>query len=107
MNYVYAALLLHKSGKEITEESITKVLKAAGIDPEEAKIKALVAALEDVDIDETIEKASFAAPAQAAAPSASESSDDSGDEKEEDDDDDEDDEKSEEEVSDGLSNLFG
>ncbi|MFW6025396.1 MAG: 50S ribosomal protein P1 [Candidatus Woesearchaeota archaeon] len=105
MNYVYAALLLHKSGKEITEESVTKVLKAAGIDPEEAKVKALVAALEDVDIDETIEKASFA-PAQAVAASPSESSEDSDDEKEEDDDED-DDEKSEEEVSDGLSNLFG
>ncbi len=109
MNYVYAALLLHKSGKEISEESVTKVLEAAGIDPEEAKVKALVAALEDVDIEETIEKASFsAAPAAPTTDSSSESSDDSGDDGSDDsDDEDDDDEESDEDVSDGLSNLFG
>ncbi len=74
MEYVYAALLLHAAGKEITEENLKAVLEAAGVTPpDEARIKALVAALEGVNIDEVIEKAAMpvAAPvAVAAAPAA-------------------------------------
>jgi large subunit ribosomal protein L12 len=69
MEYIYAALLLHNSGKTITEEAITAVLQAAGTEVNEARVKALVAALEGVDIEEAISKAAFAAPA-AAAPAA-------------------------------------
>jgi large subunit ribosomal protein L12 len=69
MEYIYAALLLHNAGKAITEDAVTAVLKAAGIEVNEARVKALVAALEGVNIEEAISKAAFAAPA-AAAPAA-------------------------------------
>jgi len=69
MEYIYAALLLHNAGKPVTEDGITAVLKAAGIEVNESRVKALVAALEGVNIEEAIEKAAFAAPA-AAAPAA-------------------------------------
>ncbi len=73
MEYVYAALLLHKAGKPVDENGVTSVLKAAGVAVNEARVKALVAALEGVNIDEAISKAAFAAapaPAAAAAPAA-------------------------------------
>jgi large subunit ribosomal protein L12 len=63
MEYIYASLLLHNAGKAITEEAITAVLKAVGIEVNEARVKALVAALEGVNIEEAISKATFAAPA--------------------------------------------
>ncbi|MBT3814407.1 50S ribosomal protein P1, partial [Candidatus Woesearchaeota archaeon] len=31
MEYVYAAMLLHKAGKEITEDAVKAVLTAAGV----------------------------------------------------------------------------
>ena len=63
MEYIYASLLLHNAGKAITEEAITAVLKAAGIEVNETRVKALVSALEGVNIEEAISKATFAAPA--------------------------------------------
>jgi len=57
MEYVYAALILHESGEEINETNLTDVLEAAGADVEESRVKALVAALEDVDIEEAVEGA--------------------------------------------------
>ena len=72
MEYVYAALLLHKAGKPVDENGVTSVLKAAGVEVNEARVKALVASLEGVNIDEAISKAAFAAApaAAAAAPAA-------------------------------------
>ena len=58
---------MHRAGQKIEENSVKKVLEAAGLKPEEARIKALVAALEGVDIAKAIEKAA-AAPALAPAP---------------------------------------
>ncbi len=69
MEYVYAALLLHSAGKKVTDEAITAVIKAAGAEVDPVRAKALVAALEGVNIEEAISKAAFAAPA-AAAPAA-------------------------------------
>ncbi|WP_297494542.1 50S ribosomal protein P1, partial [Thermococcus sp.] len=86
MEYVYAALLLHAAGKEINEENLKKVLEAAGVTPDEARIKALVAALEGVNIDEVIEKAAMpvAAPvAVAAAPAPAEGGTEQAQEEEE------------------------
>jgi len=69
MEYVYAALLLHSAGKKVSEEGITAVIKAAGVDVDAVRAKALVSALDGVNIEEAIAKAAFAAPA-AAAPAA-------------------------------------
>ncbi len=68
MEYIYAALLLHSAKKEIKEADIKAVLTAAGIAVDEARVKALVAALEGVNIEEAISKAAMAP--VAAAPSA-------------------------------------
>lgn len=70
MEYIYAAMLLHKAGKEITEQNLDSVLTAAGITVDEVKSKALVASLSEVNIDEAIKSAStmMAAPAAAQAP---------------------------------------
>ena len=57
MEYVYAALLLHKAGKKVDEASVKKVLDAAGVKVDDAKVKVLVAALEGVDIEEAIKQA--------------------------------------------------
>ena len=115
MEYVYAALILNETGAEISESNLTDVLEAAGVDVEESRVKALVAALEDVDIDEAVEQAA-AVPATTggAAGGEVEPADDGGDEAEEaeeaeadeggdDDEDDGDDEASGE----GLGELFG
>lgn len=54
MEYVYAALLLHKLKKDINEENIKNIIKAVGVEPDEVRIKALVAALQEVNIDEAL-----------------------------------------------------
>ncbi len=63
MENIYAAMLLHKAGKEINEASVTKVLEAAGVTVDAVQVKALVASLSEVNIDEAIK----AAPAMMAA----------------------------------------
>jgi large subunit ribosomal protein L12 len=104
MEYVYAALLLHSAGKEINEANITKVLKAPGIKVDEAKVKALVSTLEEVDIEEAIKQAAvapMAAPAVAEAPAAEEEAGKEEEKKEEKK------EETEEEALAGLGALFG
>lgn len=105
MEYVYGAMLLHAAGKEITEGELTKVLKAPGIKVDEARVKALVSALEDVDIGEVI-KQGIVAPAAAAAPAAATEAPaaeaPAEEEKKE-----EEEEKTEEEAMEGLGALFG
>lgn len=98
MEYIYAALLLHSAKQPINEENIAKVVGASGMQVDQAKVKALVSALQGVNIDEAIKQAALpvaAAPAQAAAPEAKK------EEKKE--------EKkpSAEEAAAGLSALFG
>ena len=67
MEYVYAAMLLHKAGKPINEENLNAVLNAAGLTADAAQVKALVASLEGVNIEEAIKTAPMLA-AQVAAP---------------------------------------
>mgnify|MGYP000182650682 FL=1 len=98
MEYVYAALLLHKAGKEISEENVKKVMEAAGIQVDEVRVKSLVAALKEVNIDEAISKGvAVAAPAK-----AEEVKEEKKEEKKE-----EEEKVSEEEAISGLSALFG
>lgn len=104
MEYVYAALLLHSAGKKVTEEGITAVIKAAGVEVDAVRAKALVSALEGVNIDEAVSKAAFAAaPAQAAPAAAAaapaEAEKPKKDEKAK--------EKAEESGMEGLGALFG
>jgi large subunit ribosomal protein L12 len=113
MEYVYAALLLHESGEELNEDNITAVLESAGVDVEQSRVKALVAALEDVDIEEALETAAAvpaaggAAPAGGADDDADEAeADDGGDEAEEAEAEEEDDDQDEAD-GEGLGNLFG
>ncbi len=71
MENIYAAMLLHKAGKAIDEASVTKVLEAAGITVDAVQVKALVASLSEVNIDEAIKAApTMMAAAPAAAPAA-------------------------------------
>jgi len=98
MEYIYAAMLLHKAGKKVDEASVKKVLEAAGITPDETRVKALVVALEGIDIDKAIEKAAMPV-AQAAAPAAEKAPEKKPEAKVE--------KVSEEQAAAGLSSLFG
>jgi len=99
MEYVYAALLLHSAGGEVTEDNVKKVLTAAGVKTEEPRVKALIAALKEIKIDDALKAAqampTAAAPA-AAAPEAKKEEKKPEDEKK----------KSEEALA-GLGALFG
>ena len=46
MEYVYGAMLLHAAGKEINDKNLKKVLTAAGVEVDDAQIKALTASLD-------------------------------------------------------------
>jgi len=100
MIYVYIAMVLHRAGKEVNEASMTAVLKAAGVDADSARIKATVAALKNVNIDEVIKNAVVAAPAS--APASAETKPEAKKEEPK-----EDKGKSEEEAAAGLGALFG
>lgn len=108
MEYVYASLLLHSAGKEINEENVRKVLEAAGIEVDEVRLKALVAALKNINIDEAIKTAAVpvaAAPAAAPAEAPAEKKEEAAEEKKEEEE--EKKEMSEEEIAAGLEALFG
>ena len=70
MEYIYAAMILHSAEKDINEENVKSIIEAAGIEADDARIKALIAALEDVDIEEAMETSAMAAAPVAAAPVA-------------------------------------
>ncbi len=103
MEYVYAALLLHKAGKKIIAKSMDAVLTAAGVTADKGRVKALIAALDGVDIDEALQSAAMpmavAAPAAAgsAAPTGKAAAEEKKEEKKEE----------EEEFTAGLGSLFG
>jgi large subunit ribosomal protein L12 len=104
MEYVYAALLLHKLKQNITEDSVKGIVKAAGVAPDDVRVKALVAALSEVNIEEALKAAPVtvaAAPAAggAGAPAGGGAAAAKAEEKKE--------EKKEQEALEGLSSLFG
>jgi len=105
MMYIYAAMFLHSAGKPITEENLKKIAEAVGIEYDEARIKALVAALSEVDIDEVI-KSAMAMPV-AAAPTSAEEVKKEEEAKEEKKEEEKKEEKKEEEAVAGLAALFG
>jgi len=95
MEYVYSAMLLHSAKQPINEENIKKVLQSAGIESDDNRIKALVASLEGVNIEEAMQQAAISV---AAAPVAGEQKEEAPKEDEGD--------KAEEAAA-GLSALFG
>ncbi|MBU5678471.1 MAG: 50S ribosomal protein L12 [Candidatus Aenigmatarchaeota archaeon] len=99
MNMIYAALLLHSAKKEINEENLKKIAKAIEENVDEAQIKALVAALEGVNIDEAIRGANFPV---ATSVTATQTAEEKKEEKKE-----EETEKKAEEAAAALSSLFG
>ena len=105
MEYIYSAMLLHKAGKEITEDALKAVLSAAGVTVEEARVKALVAALQGVNIEDAIAKAAVAAPVAAAPAASGEAAPAEEAKKEEKSKEDE--KKAEESAAAGLGALFG
>lgn len=97
MQEVYAALLLHDAKQPVNEGNLKKVLHSIGSNVDETKIKALVASLDGVNIDEAIAQAAVAvaaAPAAGAGPAKKEEPA-------------EDQSKKAEEAAAGLSALFG
>ena len=100
MEYTYAALLLHKLRKEVSEENIKSVVAAAGGEVDESKVKSLIASLKGVDIAKELESASLvaAAPAGASAP-AEDKAEEKKPEKPK--------EEKKEAAAEGLSALFG
>ena len=99
MEYVYAALLLHKLGKEVNEENIKKVVAAAGVEADESKIKSLVASLKGVDISKELENASLVSAAPSGAETGEEKPAEKAEEKPK--------EEKKEAAAEGLSALFG
>src|SRR3972149_10583885 len=107
MEYIYAAMLLHKAGKEINEQNLTQVLTSAGIKADAVRVKALVASLAEVKIDEAIKSAPTmmmaaptSAPATAPAAEAKPKEEDKKKKQEED-------KQKEEAALEGLGALFG
>lgn len=103
MEYIYAAMILHTTEKEINEENVTKILEAAGVEVEDSRVKALIAALEDVDIEEAMETTAMAAAPAAAAPAAEAAAEEEEEEEEEE----EDEEQAAAAATAGLGALFG
>jgi len=94
MEYVYAALLLHKLGKEINEENLKKVIGSTGTAADEAKIKSIVASLKGTDIDKVLSEAATIAPSAQPTTQKQEKTEEKK-------------EKAAEEAAEGLAALFG
>ncbi|HEX9677162.1 50S ribosomal protein P1 [Nitrososphaera sp.] len=102
MEYVYAALLLHKLKQNITEDNVKNVVKATGVNPDDVRVKSLVAALSEVNIEEALKAAPVAVAAAVPAAGATVPAGAAAAAKDE-----KKDEKKEEEALEGLSSLFG
>ena len=96
MEFVYAAMLLHKAGKEINESNVEAILKSAGVEVDTTRVKAMVASIKNINIDEAIQKAAVAPTAAPASVSSEEKQETE-----------EDTSKKEEEAAAGLGALFG
>lgn len=105
MEYIYAAMLLHRAGKPIDEENLTRVLHAAGVNVDPVRVKALVAALSEINIDEAIKSAPMFVPMAASVSAAPAAPAEEKPKKEEEEKAKE--EKKEEEALEGLAALFG
>jgi len=103
LEYMYAAMLLHSADKEINEGAVENILSAAGVQPDAVRVKALIAALAEVDIGEALKAPVLTAAAAPAAPAAASAAEE---EKVEEKPEEEEKEEEEEDLQ-GLSALFG
>jgi large subunit ribosomal protein L12 len=103
MEYIYAAMLLHKAGQEINETNLKRVLEAANVTVSDVRVKALTMALQGINIDEAIKSA--AVPVQATVTQTTQAETPAAPEKEAEPEKKE--TKEEEESAAGLSALFG
>ena len=99
MEYIYAALLLHKVGQPVSEENLHKVVQATGAQVDDSKIKTLMASLQGVDIAAELENASVAVAAPAAGAAGASEGEAKKEEKKE--------EEKPSESAAGLASLFG
>jgi len=104
MEYVYAALLLHKLKQDVNEDNVKNVIKSTGVEPDDVRVKSLVAALSEVNIEDALKAAPIAAAAAPASAQATPAASGSGAAAKEEE---KKDEKKEEEALEGLSSLFG
>lgn len=102
MEYVYAALLLHKLKQDINEDNVKNVIKSTGVEPDDVRVKSLVAAMSEVNIEDALKAAPIAAAAASAPVAATQGAGAPAAKEEE-----KKDEKKEEEALEGLSSLFG
>ena len=97
MEYIYSAMLIHSLGHKVEGNAVKKVIEAAGGKADDSKIRALVTALESVDIEKAIKEAALPVAAPAAANEAKvEKKEEKKEEK-----------KNEEAAAAGLGSLFG
>jgi large subunit ribosomal protein L12 len=99
MEYIYAALLLHKLGKEVNEDAVKSVVKAAGAEVDDSKVKSLIASLNGVDIENELANASSVSAAPAASSGAAPAAEEKKEEAPK--------EEKKEAAAEGLSSLFG
>ncbi|MEK6936736.1 MAG: 50S ribosomal protein L12 [Nanoarchaeota archaeon] len=99
MEYVYSALLIHKLGAELTADRVKKVIESAGGHSDEMKAKALLAALDGVNIDEVVKQAAMPVAAPVTEAKAETKKDEKKSAEEE--------KKAEEAAAAGLGALFG
>jgi len=97
--YLHAALMLKGAEKEITKDSLVSVLKAAGIQAEEAKAQVLAEAVKGVNFEELLKAAAM--PVAAAPAAAAPAGEAKKEEKKEDP------AKQEAAAAEGLASLFG
>lgn len=114
MEYVYAALVLHEAGKDVTEDSVTAILEAGDVEVDDARVKSLVAALDDIDIEEAMAQQAAAPVAAGGAGGASAETEEDDEEETEDAaeeaaeaEDEDDDDEDEGDAGEGLGELFG
>ena len=96
MEYIYAALLLHKLGKEVSEDALKRVVAATGTSADDSKVKSLVESLKGVNIDSELANASLVSTAPASLPAADKKKEEAPKK-----------EEKHEAAAEGLSALFG
>ncbi len=96
--YLHAVLLLHGAGKEVSKDALVSVLKAGGVEADDAKAKVLAEAVKGANFEELLKNATVVsqAPAAAAAAPAEAKKEEKKEEK-----------KTEAEAAEGLASLFG